>query len=122
MFVEARARMPDKTPAPSTLFRIVKSDPPTERDFMSNRALGLDPPDETRATFRVHQGVSLWRKLAQARRKARTYPGLGGFIAEVRIDPERVTIEKTFGRGHFTGWGDPADLLGSVVGTERVDK
>jgi hypothetical protein len=65
----------------------------------------------------VWDGISVYRTLAQAQRKARDYPFLGRFIAELNIDVDvpRIRVEKTFGRGHHTLWGAPAVLLRLVV-------
>jgi hypothetical protein len=68
-------------------------------------------------TLHVWDGISVYRTLAQAQRKARDYPFLGQFIAEldVDIDVPQIRVEKTYGRGHHTLWGPAATLLRLVV-------
>jgi hypothetical protein len=72
------------------------------------------------------EGVSVFATIRQARRNARSFPGHGGYIAELAIpDDAPVTVEHT-GRqpGHHTLWGEPNVLLRCVltvvpVSTER---
>lgn len=68
-------------------------------------------------TLRVWDGISVYRTQLQATRKARDYPFLGRFIAELDLDVDlpRIRAEKTFGRGHYTIWGPAAALLHAVV-------
>lgn len=98
-------------------FRIVRTDPATESDFLSDKARGVPPRNDEPLTLHVWDGISVYRTLAQARRKARDYPFLGSFIAELNIDVDipLIRVEKTFGRGHFTLWGPPVVLLRAVV-------
>jgi len=96
-----------------TLYRIVKSDPPTERDFWSHSRSGLryHPSKE-----HVANGVSTFDREQEARRTARRFPNTGTLIAELRI-PRRadVTVAQTMGRHHYTVWGDPELLVTFVV-------
>jgi hypothetical protein len=68
-------------------------------------------------TLHVWDGISVFRTLLQAQGKARDYPFLGAYIAQIDLDVDipTVRVEKTFGRGHFTVLGDPAALLRLVV-------
>jgi len=105
-----------------TFYRIVQSDPPTRRDFESHEALGrvlIDPDQEQR---RMWQGISVFTTEAQARNKAHDYPGLGGFIAAMRVrDEEAIRFARTGrNRGHHTLWGEPEALLGCVVAVVPV--
>ena len=64
----------------------------------------------------VWDGISVYRTFGQASRKARDYPFLGGFIAELHIGAEAdIRVQKTFGRGHHTLWGAPDRILACVV-------
>src|SRR4051812_45018841 len=107
----------------TSFFRIIRTNPAMEEDFLSDRARGLPPRNDEPLTLHVWDGISVYRTLAQARRKARDYPFLGGFIAEVRVDIDvpPIRIEKTFGRGHYTLWGAPSFLLRSVVWITPVE-
>lgn len=94
---------------------MVRTNPPTEADFMSAAARGRPSPGYPE-TARLWDGISMYRTLAQARRRARTAPSLGSFIAEVTIPTESpARVERTLGPGHFTVWAAPANLLGWVV-------
>ena len=97
------------------LHRIVKTDPPTISDFLSNAAQGHDmPADPAKQT--VWDALSAYSTLAQARRKRRTSPILGRYIAVLRVPIDGpVTFERTFGEGHFTVRGNPEMLLRMVV-------
>jgi hypothetical protein len=100
------------------LHRIVRTNPPTEADFLSAAAQGVPYPDDS-ARHDVWDGLSMYSTLAQARRKQRASPVLGPFIAVVRIPLDgRVRIEKTFGAGHHTVWSTPSTLLALVVAVE----
>ncbi len=61
------------------------------------------------------------RDRGQARRKARAFPAIGAFIAEVEIPEDaRVVIERTRGAGHYTVWGNPSELLAHVISVVRI--
>jgi hypothetical protein len=85
-------------------------------------ARGLPPRNDEPLTLHVWDGISVYRTFAQAERKARDYPFLGTFIAElnIEIDVPRIRIEKTYGRGHHTIWAAPALLLRSIVTVTAV--
>src|ERR671914_1077446 len=97
--------------------RIIRANLAAEADFLSDKARGLPPRNDEPLTLHVWDGISVYRTLAQAQRKARDYPFLGRFIAELDIDIDSpdIRVEKTYGRGHHTLWGAPATLLRSVV-------
>ena len=99
-----------------TFFRIVRTSPASELDFSSDKARGIPPRNSEPLTLHVWDGISVYRTFGQAARKARDYPFLGSFIAELRIDDGiDARVEKTFGRGHHTVWGVPSVLLACVV-------
>jgi hypothetical protein len=114
---------PILTSTPSvTLYRIVRTDPSTVRDFTSKAALGLVDPDADAETRRLESGLSMYRTLAQARRKARAFPFLGGSIATVRFPSDApFQVERTTASaGHHTVWGDASELWACVVAVEPV--
>ena len=87
---------------------------------MSNLARGRPIPDDPEDA-RVWDGLSVYCTAAQARRKRRTSPVLGSFIAVLRVPLDgSVRIERTRGEGHHTIWGEPATLLGLVIAVEPV--
>jgi hypothetical protein len=101
-----------------TVYRIVLTNPPTLRDFLSDEELGKPPRSADPVVRRVWSGISTYQTQSQARRKARAYPWLGGFIACLEIPAHApVRIERTFPRsaGHHTLWGVAADVLQYVV-------
>ena len=99
-----------------TFWRIVRTNPPAERDFLSNEAQGVPPRDDDPETLRLWSGISMYATRTQARRTAITYPFLGRFLAEVRLsDNTGIQWERTRGRGHYTIWGEARILLISVV-------
>jgi hypothetical protein len=112
------------TSIPRRLFRIVRSDPPTLRDFMSHAALGKQPRRPlSRREQDLWRGVSVYQSASAAAEKARAIPSLGAFIAEV-ILPESLEcrIEQT-GREleHHTVWESPDTLLTHVNAIVHVD-
>jgi hypothetical protein len=98
-----------------TLHRIIRLDQPTLRDMTSNAALGLPTRTTDPAVVRLWDGISCWATEAQARRALRSFPNLGTHIAVLVIpDDAPIRVERTRGPGHFTVWGEPADLLSYV--------
>lgn len=103
---------------PGTFFPLVLTDPPTRRDFLSDAAQGKPSRGADPLVRQVWSGVSAYQTEAQARRKARTYPWLGSYIAAVALPAGApVRVERTFPRsaGHHTLWGDAGALLAYVV-------
>ncbi len=104
------------------LHRIVRHVPPTALDFTSKAALGLVHPLADAETRRLESGLSMYRTASQARKKARAFPLLGGYIATVHLPfSDMLAVERTTtSAGHHTVWGDPDVLLDCVVATEPV--
>ena len=105
-----------------SFFRIVKTDPPTLRDFLSDRERGRPQPRDSELR-RLHDGLSVYATLAQARRKARAFPVLGRHVAELRIPPDApIRYERTLlgSAGHHTIWGEPDELRRCVVSVDPV--
>jgi hypothetical protein len=101
-----------------TVYRIVRTDPPTLADFLSDAELGRASFKDTEDVRRLRSGRSVYATEAQARRKARRYPILGRYIAAVVLpDDQSIWIERTIpsSAGHYTLWGDAALLLTVVV-------
>jgi hypothetical protein len=93
-------------------------------DFQSAVARGRVPPDADAEDMRLLAGISVYRTEAQARRKARQYPILGAFLAEIAVSPEQpVAIERTTpSPGHHTIWAPAEELLHCVVRVVSVTR
>jgi hypothetical protein len=98
-------------------YRVVKTDPPSIEDFLSNAAKGDQPPDPTPETLRVWQGISVYATASQARRMARRYPRHGGYLALLRVhEGGLIRFERTLAKpGHHTLWGNPREFLACIV-------
>lgn len=100
------------------VYRMVKHDPPTEDDFLSDRLLGR-PRGKTDLEA-DHLGLSVFAEQAQAESMMRRYPKR---IALVRLDPDcGLSLARTFPLvdGHHTIWGEP-DVLVHLVESLFVD-
>lgn len=111
--------MDDPLDPPCVVYRVVRTDPPAKRDFLSPAALGrrfADPRQRELA-----DGISVFATEVQARRQARRYQ-LGGHIAELHL-PRSCEIRRTLRRtaGHHTVHADADALLASVVRVVPVD-
>ena len=111
---------------PNIFYRIVKSAPPTLRDFTSKMELGLVGPHPDDYTAYLESGISTYRTLAQARRKARAFPSLGAFVVAIAIeDGAPIRWERTTrSAGHHTLWGEPAEIAaraGPPIPVRMVD-
>ena len=99
-----------------TLFRIVRTVPPTLWDFQSYRERGIPLRHDTVRGRRLWDGLSLYRTREQAARIATISPRVGSYIAELSIPTDgSFRLELDNGDyGHCTVWGD-ADVLMSLV-------
>ena len=105
-----------------TFYRIVRTNPPTLRDFTSNAVLGRPAPDPSPAGLRLWAGLSVQATETQARNRARDLPRLGVYIARIQIPPDAPILwERTLGRGHYTLWGAPAEIARRVVAVVPVE-
>ena len=106
-------------------YRIVQTDPPTLRDFMSYETLGVKPRRPlSRAERDRWRGVSHYATFTAAEAAARTLPHLGRFIATVHIPADgSVRLQQT-GRDpdHFTVWAGADALLGWVMSVRPVQR
>jgi hypothetical protein len=95
------------------LFRAVRMNPPTERDFMAPWELGRRPRSSRPAQVRLYQGVSTFETLEMAIEKA-TEGTLGEFIAELEVPGD--VARNSNGRGHVDLEGaTPGQLMKYVV-------
>ena len=103
------------------LYRIVRSDPPTRADFLSNEAKDLPPRGPELRLSERHAGVTMFDTEVEARTVARRYPNIGRYLAAIRIPVgSGIVVRQTLRPGHYTVWGTPDDLLTLVVGTMPV--
>jgi hypothetical protein len=113
----------DGSQATVTLYRLVQTDPPTVRDFLSQKVLGIPLKHETAKVLRLWDGLSVYRTMEQARTRASQTPRLGRYIAEltVPLDDDRIVVELDNGRnGHCTVWGSPWLFRSFVVSVTPV--
>jgi hypothetical protein len=98
-----------------TFYRIVRNNPPTLDDFLSDKDAGKPEPSDPEKR-RLWEGRSVYNTEIQARKKARNVPILGNFIAAVEvIEPGPISYERTtMSSGHHTLWGDARILLEQV--------
>src|SRR5438105_1823790 len=112
-------------PWPERLYRVVRTNPPAEEDFLSNwelreRAIAAEraprPIPNTSEELHMWSGISTYTNAARARKQAQRYSWLGGFITPLRIRPgQDIRVEQTtHRRDHYTLWGTPAVLLATV--------
>jgi hypothetical protein len=103
-------------------YRIVKANPPTQRDFLSYRAQGKTPPDDPELARRW-EGLSAYESLRLAYRRARNRPQLGRFVAVLDVrEGGPLRYERTGeGAGHWTLWGDPDAALACVESVMPVE-
>jgi hypothetical protein len=93
-------------------YRIVRSNPSTLDDFMSNRAKGIPMARPDPEVELLWDGISVYATETQARNQAKAKPWLGAYIAELAVsDEDPITFRRTgTGRGHHTLWGEPVVL------------
>ena len=96
--------------------RVVQTNPPTIADFRSSAAKGVDPPADP-ALRAVWDGVSVYSTANQARRKRRTSPVLGDYVAVLRVPTDgSIRFARTLGGdGRHTLWAGPSVLIELVV-------
>jgi hypothetical protein len=121
MTIETDAESEDNQPV-QILYRVVQTDPPTVRDFLSQKVLGIPLKHENPKVLRLWDGLSVYRTVDQARTRAKQTPRLGLYIAELAVLPdERSVVELDNGRnGHCTIWGSPWLLRSFVVSVVPV--
>jgi hypothetical protein len=102
--------MSDQQPGerPHHLYRILRSERPTEDDFKSKLHLGIPCPVPDPEVQQRWTGLSLFGSEEQARRVVRRLPMLGSYIAALDIPPGAgMRAEPTTGPGRYTLGGDP---------------
>jgi hypothetical protein len=87
-------------PAEGEVFRIVKSNPPTEDDFRTHEERGTRSKDSPC----LRCGLSTFRNRPAVEHKVRLLPVLGKFIARGTLDPTAGLTKPTGGQTHTTWW------------------
>lgn len=106
-----------------TLYRIVKTNPPTIEDFFSHERRGQPLPRGAPPSLRASwTAVSTHDTIEASRAVQRRFPRTGAFIARVEIEDEApVRVEQTgTDLHHFDVWAEPAGLLARVVVVESA--
>src|SRR5215211_8313499 len=98
-------------------YRLVRSNPPTMDDFVSNKAKAIPMARPDPEVALLWDGISVYATETQARNQARVKPWLGAYIAELVVtENDPITVRRSgTGRGYHTLWGDPAELNARVV-------
>jgi hypothetical protein len=97
-------------------YRSVKSESPTEEDFMSNFAKGLPPRGSEIHDAAVYRSISAYARSDHALTKQRLFPQLGTHIAEFELPDDDAEIAVSRGPthaedSHHSLQGDPATFL-----------
>ncbi len=104
-------------------YRVVTHNPPTRFDFLSAAARGRSMRRSTPPELaRLWNGLSISSTIEMARYTALRFPRSGSFIATIEIlDDGRFQIEQTTDTPtHYTIWGDPDELLATVIAVAAV--
>lgn len=117
-------------PPPERLYRIVRGNPPTEDEFLSNwvirerdfvaRRWPRSVPQDGDA-LHMWSGLSTYDNAEAAREQTRRYH-LGDFLAVLRVEPNTgIRVEQTSRRAdHYTLWGTAVALLATTTGVQPV--
>lgn len=93
---------------PTTVYRIVRQDPPSERDLMTHDELGIPLTSSDPDAPRMRTGLSVFVSLSHSRQKAKGLPWKGRWLIAEIVLPDEVTfrLEQTgqHSRKHYTLW------------------
>ena len=84
------------------VFRVVKSDPPTELDFRSQRA--MHPAAVWEISECLACGLSVFAEKRDAQKLLKLPRLRGGMLASVRLSQGAGRIQQTFRPSHHTWW------------------
>ena len=103
-------------------YRVVKTDPPTVRDFLSAKALGRPLRRDTPENRRIWDGISVLATADAARARVAQFPQMGTLIAVMNTSEDgSIPCEQTTpDPDHYTIWGSAADLLERVTSVLAV--
>jgi hypothetical protein len=101
-----------------TFYRIAKTNPPTEKDYVTPfERRGAPPTDASDEVRESWYAFSAFDSIEGARNQALQVRGIGKFIFRYEI-PEGIGItwKQTLGPGHYDLWGDKEILKSCEVG------
>lgn len=103
---------------PTTVYRIVESNPPSDRDLMTYEELGVQAARSDPDAARMRTGLSVFLSRVQARSKARGLPWKSRcFIAEIELSDDVEFVVEQTGRHsakHYTLWCEASVIRASV--------
>jgi hypothetical protein len=93
-------------------YRAIRSNPPTDRDYVTPHERRGDPPPHLSAEEqRSWDALSFYDTKEGVRRQARLVPAIGRFIARYDIPIDAgITWEQTIAPGHYDVRGDKETL------------
>jgi hypothetical protein len=99
------------------LYRAVKTDDPTLRDFTSAFALGSPPPRRLqKRSAPVWMALSTYQAREQLEDRMKAIPQIGTHVARLELQSgQGFALAETVEAGHVSLWGDPLKLANSVV-------
>jgi hypothetical protein len=108
------------------VYRIVRgadrSAPAVLDSLRSHYEQGAPPRGYERRLAVIHMGLSVFSTQAAAKVMALRWPMIGRFVAELNLEPEHgFCLADTGQPGHWTLWGRPLQLLGSIVDIVHVE-
>lgn len=88
---------------PFVIYRLVKNNPPTEKDFKSYRE--LNPKGRRRGEECIARGLSVWAEREDAEAKLDELPSFtDSFVCTVQLEAGAGRILKTGSLSHHTWW------------------
>lgn len=114
--------MDEATPKVYTLYRVARTNPATDEDFLSFAAMGRTLREPfTAADAEAYAGVSCWSRFQDAEKVARKTKRV--WIAELRVsDPPMRVVQLVGGPYHFTVFAQAPMLRAIIVRYHRVDR
>jgi hypothetical protein len=110
----------------TVVYRIVRgadrSAPAVLDSLRSHYERGAPPRGYEQRLAVIHMGLSVFSTRAAARAMALKWPMIGTFVAELDLEPENgFCLADTGQPGHWTLWGRPLQLLGSIADILHVE-
>lgn len=107
----------DEITADREVFRVVKSDPPTDLDFRSQRA--MQPAARWEISECLACGLSVFAERRDAEKLLKLPRLRGGMLTTVRLTQGAGRIQQTFRPSHHTWW--PFAGFDILAHCERVE-
>ncbi len=110
----------------TAVYRIVRgadrSAPAVLDSLRSHYERGAPPRGYERRLAAIHMGLSVFSTPAAAKAMALKWPVIGMFVAELDLKPGNgFCLADTGQPGHWTLWGRPLQLLGSIADIVHVE-